>query len=136
MDAPGERLAMSGEATTVTIYHNPGCGTSRTVLGLIRERGIEPRVVEYLKTPPDEACLRDLLARLALARSGLLRRKGAQWEEFGKELGLDAPGVTEEAILAAILAHPALMERPIVVGPRGVALCRPATRVAEVLPPG
>ena len=113
----------------VTIYHNPGCGTSRAVLAALRERGIAPRIVEYLKTPPDAPTLRDLLARMGLAPSGLLRRKGALW----KELGLDAPGVTEEAILAALLARPALMERPIVVGPRGAVLCRPAERLDEAL---
>jgi arsenate reductase len=115
----------------VTIYHNPGCGTSRRVLEAIRARGIAPRVVEYLKTPPGDAVLRDLLARMGLPPSGLLRRKGALW----KELGLDAPGVTEEAILAAIVAHPVLMERPVVVGPCGVALCRPAERLEAALGP-
>jgi arsenate reductase (glutaredoxin) len=121
-----------GGGGDVTIYHNPACGTSRRVLDAIRARGITPRVVEYLKTPPDEATLRDLLTRMGLPPSGLLRRKGALWQE----LGLDAPGVTEEAILAAILAHPALMERPVVVGPRGaVALCRPPERLEAVLGP-
>lgn len=116
---------------TVTIYHNPGCGTSRKVLGLLRDRGLAPRVVEYLRTPPDEATLRDLLRRMGLPPSGLLRRKGTLW----KELGLDAPGVTEEAILAAMLAHPVLMERPVVIGPGGVALCRPVERVDAALAP-
>ena len=126
---------MGGDAAAdaVTIYHNPACGTSRSVLGMLRERGIAPRVVEYLKTPPDEATLRRLLAAMGLAPSGLMRRKGSLW----RDLGLDAPAVAEEAILAAILAHPALMERPIVVGPRGAVLCRPATRLEEALdPPG
>jgi arsenate reductase len=122
---------MGSRTDEVTIYHNPGCGTSRRVLGMIRERGIEPRVVEYLKTPPDEATLRDLLSRMGLAPSALLRRKGALWQE----LGLDAPGVEEERVLAAILAHPALMERPVVVGPRGVALCRPAEALDRALGP-
>ena len=120
---------MTGGDVGVTIYHNPGCGTSRKVLGLLRDRGLAPRVVEYLKTPPDAATLRDLLARMGIPPSALLRRKGALW----KELGLDAPGVAEEAILAAILANPVLMERPVVVGPHGVVLCRPAARVETVL---
>jgi len=114
----------------VTIYHNPACSTSRRVLEMIREAGTTPRIVEYLKTPPDEATLRDLLARMGLPPSGLLRRKGALW----RELGLDAPGTTEEAILAAMLSHPVLMERPVVVAPGGVALCRPPERVKALLP--
>lgn len=113
----------------VTIYHNPKCGTSRRVLGMIQEAGIAPRIVEYLKTPPDEATLRGLLKRMGPPPSGLLRRKGELW----RELGLDAEGVTEEAILAAMLAHPVLIERPIVVTPGGVALCRPPERVQALL---
>ena len=113
----------------VTIYHNPACGTSRSVLGLIRAAGIEPRVVEYLKTPPDEATLRDLLARTGLHARDLLRRKGTP----AGELGLDDPAVGEETIIAAMLAHPILIERPVVVTPRGAALCRPPERVQALL---
>ena len=112
-----------------TIYHNPACGTSRYGLGLSRAPGIEPRVVEYLKTPPDEATLRGLLARMGLRARDLLRRKGTP----AGELGLDDPAVGEEAIIAAMLAHPILIERPVVVTPHDAALCRPAERVQALL---
>jgi arsenate reductase len=116
----------------VTIYHNPACGTSRTVLGLIRAAGIEPQVVEYLKTPPDEATLRELLARMGIPARALLRLKGTP----AKELGLDDPSVGEDAIIAAMLAHPILIERPVVATPQGAALCRPAEKVQALLPGG
>ena len=101
-----------------TIWHNPACGTSRAVLALLREARIEPRVVEYLKTPPDEATLRGLLDRMALPARALLRLRGTP----ALELGLDDPAVGEEAIIAAMLAHPILIERPVVVTDRGAAL--------------
>jgi arsenate reductase (glutaredoxin) len=116
----------------VMIYHNPACTTSRKVLGMIREAGVEPRVVEYLKTPPSRAELLDLMHRMGIGPRDLLRRRGTPYEE----LGLDDPARTDEELVDAILAHPILMERPVVVGPGGVRLCRPAERVQEVLPAG
>jgi arsenate reductase (glutaredoxin) len=116
----------------VMIYHNPACTTSRKVLGMIREAGVEPRVVEYLKTPPSRAELLDLLHRMGIGPRELLRRRGTPYDA----LGLDDPARTDEELVDAILAHPILMERPVVVGPGGVRLCRPAERVQEVLPAG
>jgi arsenate reductase len=116
----------------VMVYHNPACSTSRKVLGMIREAGVEPRVVEYLKTPPSRAELLDLMHRMGIGPRDLLRRRGTPYDE----LGLDDPARTDEELVDAILAHPILMERPVVVGPGGVRLCRPAERVQEVLPAG
>ena len=116
----------------VMIYHNPACTTSRKVLGMIREAGVEPRVVEYLKTPPTRAELLDLMHRMGIGPRDLLRRRGTPYDE----LGLDDPARTDEELVDAMLAHPILMERPVVVGPGGVRLCRPAERVQEVLPAG
>jgi len=114
---------------SVTIYHNPACGTSRNVLAMIRETGQEPTVIEYLKTPPSRATLQDLIARAGLQPSGAVRRKQPQFAE----LGLDKPGTTEEQILDAMIAEPILIERPIVVTDRGVRLCRPKEKVQEIL---
>ena len=116
----------------VIIYHNPACATSRKVLGMIRASGIEPRVIEYVKTPPNRAELKDLLRRMGITPRELLRRRGTPYEE----LGLSDPGKSDDALIDAILAHPILMERPVVVGPRGVRLCRPVDRVLEVLSVG
>jgi arsenate reductase len=113
----------------VTIYHNPACGTSRTVLGLIREAGIEPRVIEYLKTPPSEATLRDLLRQMGIGPRDLLRKKGSPYEE----LGLDDPSFTDDELIALMAKHPALINRPVVVTPKGARLCRPADTVKELL---
>jgi arsenate reductase len=121
---------MATKKSDVVIYHNPACTTSRKVLGMIRDAGVEPRVVEYLKTPPNRAELVDLLRRMGLTPRQLLRRRGTPYEE----LGLGDPAKTDDALIDAILAHPVLMERPVVVGPRGVRLCRPPERVQEVLP--
>ena len=121
---------MAPEKSDVVIYHNPACTTSRKVLGMIRDAGGEPRVVEYLKSPPDRAELVDLLRRMRLTPRQLLRRRGTPYEE----LGLGDPAKSDDALIDAILAHPVLMERPVVVGPRGVRLCRPPERVHEVLP--
>jgi arsenate reductase (glutaredoxin) len=121
---------MAHAHSEVVIYHNPACSTSRKVLGMIRDAGAEPRVVEYLKTPPSRAELLDLLRRMKMTPRELLRRRGTPYDE----LGLDDPKQTDDALIDAILAHPILMERPVVVGPRGVRLCRPAERVQEVLP--
>ena len=115
---------------TVTIYHNPGCGTSRNVLALIRNSGEEPQVIEYLKTPPSRAELGALLGGWGSARD-LLRRKGTPYDA----LRLDNPGLTDEALLDAMLAHPILINRPIVVTEKGVKLCRPSETVLDLLPP-
>lgn len=115
---------------TVTIYHNPACGTSRNVLALIRNSGEEPTVVEYLKTPPSRAELVDLIARMGIGVRQAMRRKGTPYDE----LGLDDPGLSDEALLEAMLAHPILIERPIVVTPLGVKLCRPSEVVLDILP--
>ena len=114
----------------VTIYHNPACSTSRKVLGLIRETGIEPEIVEYLKTPPDAATLRGLAKRMGVPLAAILRRKAPPYA--GLDLGRARVGDSE--ILAAIAAHPVLIERPIVVTGRGARLCRPPEKVLEILP--
>ena len=121
---------MARAKSEVVIYHNPACATSRKVLGMIRASGVEPRVIEYLKTPPNRAELLDLLRRMGIAPRQLLRRRGTPYDL----LGLADPGKSDDALIDAMLAHPILMERPVVVGPRGVRLCRPPLRVEEVLP--
>ncbi len=115
---------------TITIYHNPKCGTSRNVLAMIRETGEEPRIIEYLKTPPSRAELVDLLARMGMRPRELLRRRGTPYDE----LGLDDPALGDDALIENMLAHPILIERPIVVSPLGVRLCRPAETVLTLLP--
>ncbi len=115
----------------VIVYHNPACGTSRNVLGLIRNAGIEPHVIEYLKTPPSRALLENLLARAGMGVRDILRKKGAPYAE----LGLDNPSVSDDAIFEAIAGHPLLIERPLVVTPKGVRICRPSEMVLELLPP-
>jgi len=121
---------MAAAKTEVTIYHNPACSTSRKVLGMIRESGVEPRIIEYLKTPPNRKQLLDLLHRMGLTPRQILRRRGTPYDE----LGLADPAKSDDTLIDAILAHPVLMERPVVAGPRGVRLCRPPERVHEVLP--
>ena len=116
--------------TEVTIYHNPACGTSRNVLGLIRNSGVEPRVVEYLKTPPSRGELADLIRRMGVPVRDVLRRKGTPFDE----LGLDDPALTDDRLLDAMMAHPILINRPIVVTPLGVKLCRPSEAVLDILP--
>jgi len=116
--------------TDVTIYHNPACGTSRNVLALIRNAGVEPRVIEYLKTPPDRATLESLLTRMGMTPRGLLREKGTPYAE----LGLADELLSDAQLLDAMLSHPILINRPIVVTPRGVKLCRPAEAVLDILP--
>ncbi len=115
---------------TVTIYHNPACGTSRNVLGLIRNAGIEPVIVEYLKTPPDRATLLALLAQMNMRPRALLRRKGTPYDA----LGLDNQALDDDALITAMLEHPILIERPIVVTPLGTRLCRPSEAVLDILP--
>jgi arsenate reductase len=121
---------MAAAKPEVVIYHNPACSTSRKVLGMIRESGVEPRIIEYLKTPPNRKELLDLLHRMGLTPRQILRRRGTPYDE----LGLADPAKSDDTLIDAILAHPVLMERPVVVGPRGVRLCRPPERVNEVLP--
>ena len=115
---------------TITIYHNPKCGTSRNVLAMIRERGVEPGVIEYLKTPPARERLQELIAAMGITARALLRRKEAPYAA----LGLDNPRLTEGEILDAMVANPILIERPIVVAPKGVRLCRPKETVLDILP--
>lgn len=114
----------------VVIYHNPDCGTSRNTLALIRHVGLEPHVVEYLKTPPSRTLVAQLAARTGQPLRALLREKGTP---FG-ELGLDNTDFTDEQLLDAIEVHPILLNRPIVVTPRGVKLCRPSEVVLDLLP--
>jgi arsenate reductase len=118
--------------SNVTIFHNPACGTSRNVLGLIRHAGIEPEVIEYLKTPPSRDELRALLAAMSMTVRQLLREKGTPFAE----LGLSDPKWTDDQLLDFIAQHPILMNRPIVSSPLGVKLCRPSEAVLELLPVG
>src|ERR1700753_3102850 len=114
----------------VIIYHNVDCGTSRNTLAMIRNAGIEPHVIEYLKTPPSRALLQQLVARMGISVRDLLREKGTPYAE----LGLGNRELSDEALLDAIMAHPILINRPIVVSPKGVKLCRPSDLVLELLP--
>ncbi len=116
----------------VIIYHNPACGTSRNTLAMIRNAGIEPHVIEHLKTPPSRAMLERLIARMGIAPRDLLREKGTPYAE----LGLGDSTLTGEALIAAMLEHPILINRPIVVTERGVRLCRPSEEVLDILPAG
>lgn len=113
----------------VTIYHNPACGTSRTVLALIRQSGEEPEVIEYLKNPPTRERLVELLALMGTGPRAILREKGTPFAE----LGLDDPALSDEALIEAMLAHPILINRPIVVTRKGARLCRPSERVLDLL---
>jgi arsenate reductase len=117
---------------SVTIYHNPDCGTSRNTLAMIRNAGIEPTIVEYLKTPPDRETLTDLIARAGLTVRAALREKGTPYAE----LGLGDTSLSDEQLLDAMLEHPVLMNRPFVVTPLGVRLCRPSEVVLDILPAG
>ena len=114
----------------VVIYHNPNCGTSRNTLAMIRNAGIEPHVIEYLKTPPSLRMVRELVDRADLTPRQALREKGTPYAE----LGLDDLLLSDEALLDAIEAHPILLNRPFVVTPKGVRLCRPSEVVMEILP--
>ncbi|MFC7474284.1 arsenate reductase (glutaredoxin) [Dankookia sp. GCM10030260] len=116
--------------TGVTIWHNPSCGTSRTVLALLRAAGIEPTVLHYLKTPPDRATLAATIAAAGLTPRQVLRPK----EQAYAALGLDDPGLDDAALLDAMLAYPILIQRPFVVAPDGTRLCRPVERLREILP--
>jgi arsenate reductase (glutaredoxin) len=116
--------------TDITIYHNPACGTSRNTLALIRNAGVEPQVIEYLKTPPDRATLESLIARMNIRPRALLREKGTPYAE----LDLGADRWSDAELIDQMLAHPILMNRPIVVTPWGVKLCRPSEAVLDILP--
>lgn len=116
--------------TDIIIYHNPDCGTSRNTLALIRNAGIEPHVVEYLKTPPSRALLEQLIERAGITPRELLREKGTPYAD----LGLGDENLTDSALVDAMMAHPILINRPLVVSPRGVRLCRPSEAVLDILP--
>jgi arsenate reductase (glutaredoxin) len=113
---------------SVTIYHNPNCGTSRKVLGWLKEKGIQPKIVEYLKTPLDAAGIKALLKTLKVGPRDILRRKGDAFEALKL-----TDNTTDETLIEAMAQAPVLIERPIVVGPKGAALCRPAERVWEAV---
>lgn len=117
-------------AVDVVIYHNPECGTSRNALAMIRNAGIEPHVVEYLKTPPSREMLVQLIERADIAPRQLLREKGTPYAE----LGLDDETLSDDVIVYAMMAHPVLINRPLVVTPIGVRLCRPSEAVLDILP--
>jgi arsenate reductase len=121
---------MTDHPITVTIYHNPACGTSRNTLALIRAAGIEPTIIEYLKTPPDRDTLNRLLGRLEMRPRDLLREKGTPYAQ----LDLGASHWSDEQLVDQMLAHPILINRPIVVAPGGVRLCRPSEVVLDILP--
>ena len=116
--------------TDIIIYHNPECGTSRNTLAMIRNAGIEPHVVEYLKTPPSRALLEQLIERAGIAPRDLLREKGTPYAD----LGLGDPSLDDGALIDAMMAHPILINRPIVVSPLGVKLCRPSEVVLDLIP--
>lgn len=114
----------------IIIYHNPECGTSRNTLAMIRNAGIEPHVVEYLKTPPSRAMLESLIERAGITPRELLREKGTPFAE----LGLDDASLNDAALIDAMMEHPILINRPLVVSPLGVKLCRPSEVVLDILP--
>ena len=126
----GARGVAHGAGMKVVVYHNQNCGTSRKVLGQLRERGLEPEVIEYLKTPPTRADMRRLLKDMSMKPRDILRPRTALHDQ----LGLENPALSDEALLDALEAHPILMERPIVVSPKGTRVCRPAERLNEIVP--
>ncbi|WP_371424004.1 arsenate reductase (glutaredoxin) [Tardiphaga sp.] len=117
-------------AVDIVIYHNPECGTSRNTLGLIRNAGIEPHIIEYLKTPPARALLVELIDRAGISPRDLLREKGTPYAE----LGLDDTSLSDDALVDAMMTHPILINRPLVISPLGVKLCRPSEAVLDLLP--
>jgi arsenate reductase len=116
--------------TIIVIYHNPDCGTSRNVLALIRNSGVEPHIVDYLKTPPARALLVEMMARASLTPRALLREKGTPYAD----LGLGDTALSDGALIDAMIAHPILINRPLVVTPLGVRLCRSSETVLDILP--
>ncbi len=121
---------MNVQTTDVVIYHNPDCGTSRNVLGLIRNTGVEPHVIEYLKTVPSREMLKRLVQRMNVPLRSILRKKDTPFAE----LGLNNENLSDEDLLDAMMIHPILINRPIVVSPNGVRLCRPSETVLDILP--
>jgi arsenate reductase len=120
------------DKTCIVIYHNPECGTSRNALAMIRNAGIEPHVIEYLKTPPSREMLESLIERAGIGPRALLREKGTPYVD----LGLDNHDLSDEQLIDAMMAHPVLINRPLVVSPLGVKLCRPSEAVLDLLPLG
>jgi arsenate reductase len=116
--------------TDIIIYHNPDCGTSRNTLAMIRNAGIEPHVIDYLKTPPSRALLSQLIERAGLKPRQILREKGTPYAE----LGLGDESLSDDALIDAMMDHPILINRPLVVSPLGVRLCRPSEAVLDILP--
>ncbi|MES2536425.1 MAG: arsenate reductase (glutaredoxin) [Pseudomonadota bacterium] len=114
----------------ITIYHNPNCGTSRNTLALIRNTGVEPKVIEYVKNPPSRVALKEMIKKAGLTVREAIREKGTPYAE----LGLDNPALTDDDLLDTMLAHPILINRPFVVTPHGVRLCRPSELVLDILP--
>ncbi len=127
---PARRKRQAERALTVTIYHNPACGTSRNTLAMIREKAGEPEIIEYLKTPPSREKLRELLEAMGMKPRELLRQKGTPYSE----LGLGDPKWSDDQLIDFMAAHPILIERPIVVTNIGARLCRPVEKVLEILP--
>lgn len=125
-------MSRTDSVVDIVIYHNPECGTSRNALAMIRNAGIEPHVVEYLKTPPSRALLVELIERAGISPRELLREKGTAYAE----LGLGDTTLSDEALVDAMMAHPILINRPLVVSPLGVKLCRPSEAVLDLLPSG
>ena len=121
---------MTRTPVDIIIYHNPDCGTSRNTLAMIRNAGIEPHIIEYLKTPPSRAMLVSLIERMGITPRALLREKGTPYTE----LRLGNPSLTDDQLIDAMMAHPILINRPIVVSPLGVKLCRPSEAVLDLLP--
>ena len=115
---------------SITIYHNPDCGTSRNTLAMIRQSGVEPTIIEYLKTPPSREKLVELIKAMGIPVRALIREKGTPFHE----LGLRDPKLSDDALIDQMLAHPILINRPIVVTPKGVKLCRPSEAVLDLLP--
>jgi arsenate reductase len=115
---------------TITIYHNPACGTSRNTLAMIRQSGVEPVVIEYLKTPPSRERLVELIQAMGITPRALLRQKGTPYDD----LGLADPKWTDDGLIETMLKHPILINRPIVETPKGTRLCRPSETVLEILP--
>ena len=130
MTATPPSVSASSAPVDVVIYHNPNCGTSRNTLAMIRNAGIEPHVVEYLKTPPSRAMLESLIERAGITPRALLREKGTPFAE----LGLGDESLSNEALIDAMMAHPVLINRPLVATPLGVRLCRPSEVVLDILP--
>jgi len=126
----GSRIVSERDAVDIIIYHNPECGTSRNALAMIRNAGIEPHVIEYLKTPPIRALLVQLIGRAGMSPRALLREKGTPFHE----LGLADEGLSDDVLIDAMMEHPILINRPLVVSPLGVKLCRPSEAVLDLLP--